>query len=104
MKLITKILLLALLVFLFCESLAQSIIKYNFQDNGTELSIGQSVKLVSAGTIDTTTQSDSEYIGIVFAKETYGSNRYYSVANSGVFDAYLKAGVTVGDLLTTASG
>jgi len=90
--------------FLFSASFSQDIVKYRFQDNGTELNVGQAVKLVSSGIIDTTTISDEDYVGVIFTKETVGTNRYYGIINCGVIEVYIKAGVSAGDFLTTASG
>ncbi len=94
----------SVLLLVFSLSFSQEVVKYRFQDNGVELSIGLAVRLVSSGIIDTTTANDTDYVGIIFTKETSGSSRYYGVINSGVFEVYIKAGVSAGDFLTTASG
>jgi len=97
----------SLILLILGLAFAQTTIKYQIPDAGTEYGIGVAVKVNGAGALVACDAADNDVVGVIVAKETSGGNRYYLVSSAGVTTAYFKANatnITAGDKLTTAAG
>ena len=97
---------LSVIIFILTSStlFSQTVIKYPLQDSGTEIGAGIAVRLNSSGQIVVCDSNDVNIIGFIIEKENVSGTIYYNVVNSDATEAFLRAGVNMGDKLTVAAG
>jgi len=105
MRMYVKIFL-SVIIFIFTSStlFSQTVIKYPLQDSRTEIAAGIAVRLNSSGQIVVCDSNDVNIIGFIIDKENVSGTIYYNVVNSDATEAFLRAGVKMGDKLTVAAG